>query len=264
MRLKKHLLYLIPTLLLAFNIQSSFADDGVVVESKENSIQILNENISLYSDKELKNKLDIIDKGTPIAIISKSKTYIVIKYDDKTYYINAKDLDNAKIQNNDTSVASEDNKDNGLKKDEISISESSLTDDITISPLYDTQSELLYSIASPSQPEYTSGEKLDALFTSYYPENSLLQGGFHDALGRRLNPNENTIAAPKEIPFGTQVQIEGTGTYMDGKIFTVRDRGGAIKKRGDQYQFDILSSNRLQAYSWGRRTGYVRIVRWGW
>ena len=104
-----------------------------------------------------------------------------------------------------------------------------------------------------------NGKTVKALFTSYYPENSALQGGFLDAQGNKLDPSKKTCAAPKEIPFGTKIQIQGTGTEKDGQIYTVNDRGGAIKVRGDEYQFDLLSPNHDVAYAWGRKRGTAVI-----
>lgn len=104
-----------------------------------------------------------------------------------------------------------------------------------------------------------NGKEVKALFTAYYPENSALQGGFYDAMGNRLDPSKKTCAAPKSVPFGTKIQIQGTGTSKDGETYTVTDRGGAIKVRNGVYQFDLLMSNRKEAYSWGRVNGSAII-----
>ena len=100
-----------------------------------------------------------------------------------------------------------------------------------------------------------NGREVKALFTAYYPANNKLQGGFKDAMGNKLDPSKMTCAAPKEIPFGTKIQVKGTGTDKDGQVYTVTDRGGAIKVRGDEYQFDLLMKDHDTAYSWGRKNG---------
>lgn len=271
--------FLIIALVLMMQTNISYADGILEDNSIANEVQVSTRTINCYKDKKFKEIFTKIEKDTAIVVISKNKNYITIKYNDKTCYIKNKELYTDEFpmnEENDYDDKLEKNADQNspsLKRsenDNVNVSYADITDSS-----YYSEAGFLANIAnngindvgivnnSESKPEYVEGQKLNALFTSYYPENSLLQGGFYDALGRRLNPAENTIAGPKEIPFGTLVQINGTGTYMDGKIFTVRDRGGAIKKRGDQYQFDILSANRTQAYAWGRRTGYVRIVRWG-
>lgn len=104
------------------------------------------------------------------------------------------------------------------------------------------------------------GKEVSALFTAYYPANNALQGGMYDAMGNRLNPKNNTCAAPKSIPFGTKIKIQGTGTSRDGQIYTVTDRGGAITIKNGVYHFDILMSNRSEAYGWGRKNGKAIII----
>ncbi len=104
-----------------------------------------------------------------------------------------------------------------------------------------------------------NGREVKALFTAYYPENSKLQGGFYDAMGNKLDPAKMTCAAPKDVPFGTKIQIKGTGTEKDGQVYTVTDRGGAIKVRNGEYQFDLLMKDRSTAYGWGRKNGQAII-----
>ncbi|WP_195238679.1 C40 family peptidase [Romboutsia sp. 1001285H_161024_C4] len=104
-----------------------------------------------------------------------------------------------------------------------------------------------------------NGKEVKALFTAYYPANNSLQGGFYDAQGNRLDPSKRTCAAPKSVPFGTKIQIQGTGTSKDGQTYTVTDRGGAIKVRDGVYQFDLLMSSKNEAYSWGRKNGRAII-----
>lgn len=53
----------------------------------------------------------------------------------------------------------------------------------------------------------------------------------------------NTIACPKELPFGTEI-------ILDGHSYTCRDRGGAINTlTGNIYWIDILTDN--PPYSFG-------------
>ena len=100
---------------------------------------------------------------------------------------------------------------------------------------------------------------VQALFTAYYPADNALEGGFNDAMGNRLEPKNRTCAAPDDVPFGTKIKIGGTGTSLDGVIYTVTDRGGAIKVRNGVYQFDLLMSTNAECNNWGRKTGTAVI-----
>ena len=111
-----------------------------------------------------------------------------------------------------------------------------------------------------SNTSSNKGKEVTALFTAYYPANNSLQGGLYDAMGNKLNPNNKTCAAPKSIPFGTKIKIQGTGTSRDGEIYTVTDRGGAITIKNGVYHFDILMSNKTEAYGWGRKNGKALII----
>lgn len=100
---------------------------------------------------------------------------------------------------------------------------------------------------------------VQAIFTAYYPANNALEGGFLDAMGNRLNPSSRTCAAPPDVPFGTKIKIQGTGTSLDGMLYTVTDRGGAIKVRNGVYQFDLLMSTNAECNNWGRKNGTAVI-----
>lgn len=72
------------------------------------------------------------------------------------------------------------------------------------------------------------------------------------ASGDKPIPDE-TVAAAKDIPFGTRVWIEGVG------IRTVNDRGGAIK-RG---RLDLCMETRDEAIAFGRQDKKVIILKEG-
>lgn len=92
---------------------------------------------------------------------------------------------------------------------------------------------------------------LKAQYTAY-------TGGGKTANG--TYPNENTCAAPKEIAFGTKIKVNGTGTKYDGRIYTVTDRGSAIKKVDGRYIFDLWLPNENICEEFGRRNGQAIIV----
>lgn len=82
--------------------------------------------------------------------------------------------------------------------------------------------------------------------------------------GRTANgtrPNEHTCAAPKEIPFGTQIKVGGTGTNLDGRIYTVTDRGGAIKVVNGVYHIDLWLPSNNECIKFGRHNGTATIIK---
>ena len=104
-----------------------------------------------------------------------------------------------------------------------------------------------------------NGKKVKAKFTGYYPANNSMEGGFYAANGEKLNYKKKTCAAPKSIPFNTQIQVLKTGTKQDDKVYRVNDRGGAIKVVNGVYHFDLLFKNKTEANNFGVRTGYAII-----
>ena len=58
-------------------------------------------------------------------------------------------------------------------------------------------------------------------FTAYYPSNEGVNGGYYDALGNLLNPDELTCAAPSCIPFYTKLRIMGTKKQWLKNINTI-------------------------------------------
>ena len=65
------------------------------------------------------------------------------------------------------------------------------------------------------------------------------------------------IAAPREIPFGTKMKIDGFGDT----VFTVNDRGGYIKKVGDTYRIDVWFPRHGDAEKYGRRWTTATIIQ---
>ena len=108
-----------------------------------------------------------------------------------------------------------------------------------------------------------NGRKVAAQFTAYGPPWGGINGGGIFADGgnpdKALAQGKLCCAAPPEIKFGTQVQVVGTGTDQDGKVYTVHDRGGAIKIKGGVYHIDLLMGTRKLQNDFGRRNGYLII-----
>lgn len=112
---------------------------------------------------------------------------------------------------------------------------------------------------SDSTEKILNGKKVKALFTAYYPANTKMEGGFYDSLGNRLDPSKKTCAAPKSIPFHTKIQPSGTGSFIDGKTYTVTDRGGKINVVNGVYHIDILMSSASECNKFGKKYGYLII-----
>lgn len=104
-----------------------------------------------------------------------------------------------------------------------------------------------------------NGKKVKARFSAYYPANNSMEGGFYDAMNKKLDPSKKTCAAPKEIAFNTKIQVLGTGTSQDGQTYTVTDRGGAIKIKNGVYYIDLLMSSAKECNAFGIRYGYIII-----
>ena len=103
--------------------------------------------------------------------------------------------------------------------------------------------------------------KIRANITAYYPSNEGLEGGYYDALGKPLDPNHPTCAAPPQIPFHAMIKISDTNTKYDNMTFEVLDRGSAIiiDNKG-VYHIDLLMHTKEECNKFGRRMGYIEIL----
>lgn len=70
------------------------------------------------------------------------------------------------------------------------------------------------------------------------------------ASGKKVS--RGMIAAPRDIPFGTKIEI-------DGEIFVVEDRGGAIKVKNGIYHLDVYVPTKKEAIKKGRKVKMIRI-----
>ncbi|WP_418658324.1 XkdQ/YqbQ family protein [Clostridioides difficile] len=105
-----------------------------------------------------------------------------------------------------------------------------------------------------------NGREVKAEFTAYYPSNNPMEGGYYQAIdGKRLVPSNNTCAAPSKLKFKTKIQAKCPGTKIDGKTYTVTDRGGAIGLKNGVYRIDILMSSEKECNDFGRRKGTIII-----
>ena len=103
--------------------------------------------------------------------------------------------------------------------------------------------------------------KIQAKITAYYPSDEGLNGGFLNALGKPLDPNYPTCAAPPEIPFHTMIKVNDTNTKYDYMTFEVLDRGSAIIIDDEGiYHIDLLMHTKEECNEFGRRMGYIEIL----
>lgn len=68
-----------------------------------------------------------------------------------------------------------------------------------------------------------------------------------------------TVAAPKSIPFGTKMRIEGYGD----KVFTVEDTGSSVVERNGVYVIDMWMPTHSQAYNVGNKIVNAEIISQG-
>ena len=103
------------------------------------------------------------------------------------------------------------------------------------------------AIKAPSKPV----EQRTIIFrVTAYCKESCCCGAYADGItasGYRIKDGDKLIAAPKSIPFGTWINIEGYG-YAE-----VLDRGGAIKGR----RLDVLFPTHQEALNWGVK--YIEV-----
>ena len=114
-------------------------------------------------------------------------------------------------------------------------------------------------VTSSGGTTVTGGREVEAEFTAYYPANDSMQGGFLDAMGKRLDPSQLTCACPSDVPFNTKIQVKGTSTSRDNLVYKCTDRGGAIKVVNGVYHIDLLMATKSEAYAFGRRRGKAII-----
>ena len=101
-------------------------------------------------------------------------------------------------------------------------------------------------ISRGSTPKIEQRIMVITAYTNYDPG---MDGRGITANGERTAEGR-TIAAPPEIPFGTQIYVPELK-----KTFTVTDRGGAIKGN----RLDVFMENREEALRFGKQTMEVVI-----
>lgn len=108
------------------------------------------------------------------------------------------------------------------------------------------------------------GKIVKAEYTAFGPPWNAMEGGGRNAVDgssqdKDLADGKYICAAPKSVSFWTKVTVGGTGTDQDGKIYTVKDRGGAIIISGNVYHIDLLMKTRAEQNAFGRRQGHAVI-----
>lgn len=87
--------------------------------------------------------------------------------------------------------------------------------------------------------------------------------------GRMANgefTHKGALAAPKDIPMGSKINLNSSvpgWEHITNREYTVKDRGGAIKRKTEGGQeiiiIDIYTDSKTEALNWGRRRveGYL-------
>lgn len=104
--------------------------------------------------------------------------------------------------------------------------------------------------AYPSVPERIIRERRVMRVTAYTAHDKGMNSRGITASGERVREN-HTLAAPREIPFGTKIHIPDLG-----RTYTVTDRGGAI--RGNR--LDVYIPDRKNMIEFGVKYLEVEIL----
>ena len=108
------------------------------------------------------------------------------------------------------------------------------------------------------------GKIVKAEYTAFGPPWNKMEGGGKNAVDassqeKDLKSGKLVCAAPKSVPFWTKITVLETKTKEDGRVYTVKDRGGAIIQSGSLYHIDLLMKTRTQQNRFGRRSGKAII-----
>ena len=115
--------------------------------------------------------------------------------------------------------------------------------------VFKTETEKEYSEPITAE-EAVYGKITNILVTGYSSTPDQCWGNpFITASGEHVKVG--TMACPPQYAFGTQIEIEGMGTYV------CEDRGGKIKGN----HFDMWFTSREEALNWGKRTVIARIIQ---
>lgn len=90
--------------------------------------------------------------------------------------------------------------------------------------------------------------------TTGYCNCSICSEGWGGITAMGTRTRDGVVAMPKSIPLGTKVEI-------NGKIYTVEDRGGAVIQKGDTYIVDIWYPSHEQALKHGRQKTKAYIIK---
>lgn len=73
---------------------------------------------------------------------------------------------------------------------------------------------------------------------------------------------KGVVAAPEEIPLGSTLYIPALKEYKDDCMFSVEDRGGAVKVKDDgTYIIDVWLSNHDDVIKFGRQKCTVYLIK---
>lgn len=113
-----------------------------------------------------------------------------------------------------------------------------------------TASKKVTPVSSSVKPGFTK-KVMDIEVTAY----TFNSGANLTASGKRLQTGY--VSAPREISFGSIIDLPGIEKQLGVKQLTVYDRGGAIKRLSSKkIRIDVAFPNRASALKFGRKTYY--------
>lgn len=104
------------------------------------------------------------------------------------------------------------------------------------------------------KPKVARWREIDVLATAYCNCKKCTGWG-KGITASGVKTSRGVVAAPRHIPFGTVIRLEGLGN------FTVQDRGGSIKARDGAICIDIWMPSHQEALNFGRRKlkGWIKV-----
>ena len=109
-----------------------------------------------------------------------------------------------------------------------------------------------YILSSPP-PQAAPFVEYEANVSAYCPCEKCC-GQYADGItanGYKIKKGDKFVAAPKNIPFGTMIDVPGYG------LVQVKDRGGAIKDN----RLDLYFDTHQEALNWGRKHITVKVYQ---
>lgn len=255
----------------------------VTVEASAKTTYKTTDNLNLRTGSSVKHKrITTIPKGQTVVYLGKQGSWYKVNYGNKTGYVSSKYLTSTKksavTKVSNSAVSTYSTTANLNLRKGASIKQARI---LTIPKgkkvSYIGKSGSWYKVKYNSKTGYVSAKYLKKATTNKTaPKPSVTpvsnkagfvkkvmdvevtaytfnSGANRTASGKKLQVGD--VSAPREIPFGSIVDIPGIEKQLGVKELKVYDRGGAIKRLGaNKIRIDVAFPNRSQALKFGRKT----------